>query len=177
MSKKSFDTPFPAHDDPSGPNRHKRILIAIDDSIPSRWAVKYGGQLAKDLRGRVMLLHVVVPEVTSVDLPQPQETLDAEARARGEKLLEAAGELLPRRVKFDHMLCDGPAADEIVQAAKTWEADMVVMGTRGRGRVAQFLLGSVADAVIRHATCPVLTVGHDPAEQSGSEAPKTYEVA
>ena len=177
MSKSPFDIPFPAHDDPPGPDRHKRIMIAIDDSMPSRWAVQYGGQLARELGARVMLLHVVTPELATVDLPCPQSELDEKARAQAESLLDRAGSLLPPGVEFDHMQCQGLPAEEIVQAAHTWEADAIVVGTRGRGRVAQFLLGSVAEAVIRRATCPVLTVGHDPHERSGAAAPKAYEVA
>jgi Ala-tRNA(Pro) deacylase len=49
-----------------------------------------------------------------------------------------------------------------VQAAHDWGADLIVIGTHGRGRFSSFILGSTAEAVIRRATCPVLTVAHDP---------------
>jgi nucleotide-binding universal stress UspA family protein len=60
------------------------------------------------------------------------------------------------------MIRTGAAAEEILFAARLWEADLIVMGTRGRSRVAQFVLGSTAEAVIRQAPCPVMTVGHAP---------------
>ena len=65
------------------------------------------------------------------------------------------------------MLRTGAAAEEIVAAARLWEADLIVMGSRGRGKLAQLLLGSTAEAVIRGASCPVLAVGHEPAKFLG----------
>ena len=71
---------------------------------------------------------------------------------------------------------EGVPADEIVLAVRTWEADLIVIGTRGRNRVAEFLLGSVADAVIRRAPCPVLTVGHEPVVRTGAGEATAYQV-
>ena len=176
MSTSPFDIAFPAHEAPEQPGRHKRIMIAVDDSFPSRWAVQYGGQLAKELGARMMLLHVVTPDVSSIDLPRAPEELAAEARAKGENLLDRIEKFVPPQVQLDHMLCEGHPAQEILQAARTWEADILILGTRGRGRFAQFLLGSVAEAVIRQATCPVLTIGHDLDERSRAASPKAYEV-
>jgi nucleotide-binding universal stress UspA family protein len=53
---------------------------------------------------------------------------------------------------------EGMAADRIVRAAKGRRADVIVMGTHGRGAVAKFFLGSVAGRVVATAACPVLTV-------------------
>ena len=53
---------------------------------------------------------------------------------------------------------------EILRTALDWRADVIVMGPHGRGRVARFLLGSVAEEVIRRAACPVVTVAHEPAQ-------------
>jgi len=50
--------------------------------------------------------------------------------------------------------------NEIVLAAQEAHADLLVIGTHGRGPLGRFLLGSVAESVVRHARCPVLTVGH-----------------
>ena len=157
--------------------RRQRILIAIDDGTPSRWAAQYGGGLAERLGARVLLLHVVVPDTSVVDQPRTRAALDQQARAAGEKLLEEAAGVLPTGVQFDRRMLEGTPADEIVGAARVWEADLVVMGTRGRGRVVQFLLGSVADAVIRRAMCPVLTVGHEPVARQFGRAHEVYELA
>ena len=174
MNTKALTNATP--DTPEVPRR-QRILIAVDDSAPSHWAVRYGGELAERLGGRVMLLHVVVPDTSVVDQPRTQEALDQESRAEGEKLLERVAALLPPAVSFDCMQLEGAPAEEIVGAAHVWEADLIVLGTRGRGRVAQFLLGSVAEAVIRRATCPVLTLGHEPVARESRDADKAYELA
>ena len=52
----------------------------------------------------------------------------------------------------------GDAAAEIVKTATDWPADLIVIGSHGRGRIERALLGSVADAVLRDARCPVLVV-------------------
>jgi K+-sensing histidine kinase KdpD len=57
MSTTTLNDTFKRHDEQEVPRR-KRVLIAIDDSMPSEWAVQYGGRLAEELGGRVMLLHV-----------------------------------------------------------------------------------------------------------------------
>ena len=153
----------------------KRILIAIDNSMPSNWAVEYGGQLAKELSARVMLLHVVVPDTALVDSLHTQQVSDEAAQEESNVLLEDGRLSLLPRIEFERMQAEGVPADEIVAAAYRWEADLIVMGTRGRGRVAQFLLGSTAEAVIRRATCPVLTIGHDPVSRECDRAAKVYE--
>jgi nucleotide-binding universal stress UspA family protein len=56
------------------------------------------------------------------------------------------------------MLLEGEPAETIIEAAKEWRADAIVLGSDSRGRLAHFLLGSTADTVIRRAPCPVLTV-------------------
>ena len=154
----------------------KRILIAIDNSVQSNWAVEYGGRLAKELSARVMLFHVVQSDTALIDAPHTQQVLDEAARREGDALLERAQLLLPPRVEFDFAQTEGVPAEEIVAETKRWEADLVVMGTRGRGHVAQFLLGSTAEAVIRRSHCPVLTVGHQPPVSEGDRANKVYEV-
>ena len=144
----------------------RRVLIAIDGSTPSTWAVEFGGQLAETLGAHVMLLHVgeaVTAErnelvYATLQLQDEQRQL----RVQWRELLEQAQRALPTSVRCDVMLREGWPVSEIIHVARTWDADLIVMGTRGRGRLTQFLLGSVAEAVIRGASCPVLTVGHEP---------------
>jgi nucleotide-binding universal stress UspA family protein len=143
----------------------RRVLIAIDGSTPSTWAIGFGGQLAEALSAHVMLVHVIEP-VTYVTNELVYATQDLQKEHRelcqgGRELLDKAGAALPHSVQVDTLLREGSPVGEIINAARTWEADLVVMGTRGRGRFTQFLLGSVAEAVIRAAPCPVLTVGRE----------------
>jgi nucleotide-binding universal stress UspA family protein len=150
----------------TAPAGRKRVLIAVDDSKPAEWAVQVGGQLAGETGARVAVLHVVPPPLSvSAELAYVEDEL---ARRRllekAEGLLEGARRMLPRAAEAEKVLREGAAPEEIVAAAHDWRADLVVLGTRGRGRLAHFLLGSTAEAVVRRAPCPVVTVGHDPAD-------------
>jgi len=73
-----------------------------------------------------------------------------------------------RRIALDHgvasvevLWVEGPPAPEIVRVAREQSADLIVVGTHGRGLLARAILGSVADRVVRSAHCPVLVVTHD----------------
>ena len=137
-----------------------RVLIAIDASPPSEWAIDVGGGLARSLDAHVMVLHVVEP--LGGDLVYAADELTEQRRRDGLAMLDRAQRALPSNVDADQMLVEGDAGGEIVTAARVWEADLIVMGTRGRGRFAQLILGSTAEQVIREAPCPVLTVGRAP---------------
>jgi universal stress protein A len=149
-------------DDESPTLHRKRVLIAVDDSRPSEWAVQVGGELARDLWARVMLVHVVVPALELMDLPGAAEEANREQGKLGDALLERAVAALPQGVAAGRCLCEGVPAREIGLIARTWRPDLIVMGTWGRGRLSHFLLGSTADDVIRNAGCPVVTVSHEP---------------
>ena len=56
------------------------------------------------------------------------------------------------------------------------EADLIVIGTHGRGLIGRFLLGSTAEAVVRHATCPVLTVSHPRQATNAAPCPASVQV-
>jgi nucleotide-binding universal stress UspA family protein len=140
----------------------KRVLVAVDDSAPSRWAVQTGVEFAQALGARVLLLHVVVPQMLVMDIPITAEELDGEARLRGAELLGRMRTLVPEGIACDCMQLEGDPSHEIVAAAENSGVGLIVMGTRGAGRLSHFLLGSTADGVIRRAHCPVATVGHEP---------------
>jgi nucleotide-binding universal stress UspA family protein len=155
------------------PKRSRRIMVAVDDSDPGRWAVSVAAALATPLGAELVLLHVISPAA----MLSPETAFDAEDIRGGQlrksdELLAAAHALVGSGTAVERVTREGEAAQEIVEAASEWEADLVVMGTRSRGRLASFLLGSTAEAVIRRANCPVLTVAHDPVERAAaSQAP------
>jgi universal stress protein A len=156
------------------PPRRQRILIAIDDSEPADWALKVGSRLAHAMGGALTLLHVVQPESGVAENFVTGQRLDALHHKRGESLLAEARRWLPASLEVVTELRDGPAANEIVTFARHSNADLIVLGTHGRSRIAQLLLGSTAEAVIRRAHCPVVTVGHEPSSWSNA---RTAEVA
>lgn len=157
----------PAEDTPSGgggpatARPPKRFLVAVDGGEPAGWAVAVAGRLAQEVGGRVILVHVVKPVLGFTHDYVSAARQDAAHLRAGGEVLAAAQRELPAGVQAERVLREGEPADEVVEAARECAADLVVVGTRGRGRVAQFLLGSTAEAVIRRAPCPVLTVGHD----------------
>jgi nucleotide-binding universal stress UspA family protein len=137
----------------------KKILVAIDDSAPSVRAVDVATDLVRQLTAEVALLHVVDPALAfTPDLSVIQPGLLQELHAHGEALLLRAQSRLPHALAVQRFRVEGEPAEEIMRTAEEWEADLIVIGSDSRGRLAHFLLGSTADSVIRRASCPVLTV-------------------
>jgi nucleotide-binding universal stress UspA family protein len=132
------------------------ILYPTDFSKCSDAAIPMARALARDRGAKLILLHVspieVIADGAYVAPMDPRVYKDAleELRQRLE------GPDLKLAIEVD--LRQGDAANEIVAAADDWRTDLIVMGTHGRGGLGRLLLGSVAEAVMRHAPCPVLTV-------------------
>ena len=143
--------------------RIRNILHASDFSSASRPAFDRALGLAKSARAALTVVHVISPVVPLVGdgyvSPQVLDDLDRRARAYAAKEM---GKLVAKAkqagVRAKSLVVEGVAADRIVRAAKARRADMIVMGTHGRGPVAKFFLGSVAGRVVATAACPVLTV-------------------
>lgn len=139
----------------------KRILVPTDFSETSQLGLNRGSQLAEEFKAELQLLHVVDNN--------PLMLLDATTRKRSLKeLQEQAHSKLEKltasipsgaRVRIDVKV--GEPAKVIGQVAMADMADLVVIGSHGRGEFARLFLGSVADAVVRVVECPVL-VEHAP---------------
>jgi nucleotide-binding universal stress UspA family protein len=144
----------------SGPVRQMRILIAIDGSEVAHWVFEVGPKMAQRMFAEVLLVNVVVPATgVAGEFSTALQRLDRLHRHQGERLLESLRQMLPPAIASRQIVREGLPADEIIGAGRVSEADVIVMGTHARGRVAQFILGSTAEAVIRRAPCPVVTVG------------------
>ena len=141
------------------------LLIPTDGSETADAAVRRGFSFAEQLDARGHLLTVV--EASAVD--SPSETADADdATADGSpvtgrdrattQLDELAAEGRDRGLVVQTTMRDGRPVDGIVDHAATAAVDLIVMGTAGRGGFDRLLLGSVADAVVRTAPTPVMTV-------------------
>lgn len=138
------------------------ILIATDFSEASEGAVDYGCTLAKRLGSVVHLIHVVEnphlgpggATLWNYSLPALKERLEGEAEER----MAALTAPHESHLTIERVARVGQPWVEIVEYAREHGIDLIVMGTHGHGAVAQVLLGSVAERVVRHAPCPVLTV-------------------
>ena len=138
----------------------KAICLPTDFSDASRPAARMAAELAAHFGAELLLIFVQVPPAIGYgDLPMPQSLLD-EMDAQARQLLEEwkrEVEALGARTRTT-MLFGASAFDEIVRFAAQNRADLIVMGTHGRTALTHVLLGSVAERVVRHAACPVLTV-------------------
>lgn len=139
----------------------KRILVPTDFSEPADAALSYALDLAARLGATVSLIHVF--EDLIEQSPYPELYIPLAPALRDELLQSVNGRLNDRvarggAVAMSSEICFGAAAQAIVDAARTRDADLIVMGTHGRHGVAHLLMGSVAERVLRTAACPVLTV-------------------
>lgn len=137
------------------------MLVATDGSEDSLDAARYAASLARPLRARVTLLHVIPRETIPLAITglRPEDMVEIE-RAMwdgGQAILDSA------RVPFDQLavrveglLRRGDAAEEIVRVAREEEIDLIVVASQGSGGAERAILGSTSDAVVRGAPCPVL---------------------
>jgi len=148
-----------------GPKRPEmeRILCPVDFSEFTAPAVAHALRLARWFDARVELLHVIarapypMADGGMIQFPETIEGLRGQATRDLDKLVAP---LLAEGVTIETNIREGDAWHAILDEAAAWPADLIVMGTHGRSGFEHLLLGSVAQKVLRRATCPVLTVGH-----------------
>ena len=141
----------------------RTILLATDFSDASEAALGYAKSLAEAFGASLHVLHVLedlaahawTTEVYVAALPGVHEEMERQARERIEALLTPEER---ERYRASLVLRSGSPFVEIVRYAREEHADLIVLGTHGRGAIAHMLLGSVAERVVRKAHCPVLTV-------------------
>jgi universal stress protein A len=141
----------------------KNVLVAMDFSEQSDAALRCGRELARTFNARLQVLNVVdnvylrfgvEPYVPAI--PELQRDIEEAARQRIESLLDAEDRDALRATPV--IVSAVSAAEAIVTYAGAHAIDVIVMGTHGRGAIGHLLMGSVAERVVRTATCPVLTV-------------------
>jgi nucleotide-binding universal stress UspA family protein len=141
----------------AGRVRFRNILFATDFSASANVAMPYAGGLARSFGARLYAMHVQEP----INYALPPETWQSEEMTRDMELQCLTGvvrreypEITPHVIKGE-----GIVWSAVEDAVRRYEIDLVVIGTRGRTGVGKFLLGSQAEEILRHITCPVLTVG------------------
>jgi nucleotide-binding universal stress UspA family protein len=135
----------------------RTILHPTDFSEPSEYAFRLTCALARDHWARVVLLHVAMPVVAEgivlQESPQESQRKLWDAFHRVER-----SDPKVRELRIETKLVEGEPATEILRAAREIQPDLIVMGTHGRTGLVRLLMGSVAEAVLRKAPCPVLSV-------------------
>jgi nucleotide-binding universal stress UspA family protein len=140
---------------PSTQPSRDRILLAYDGSQASRRALD---RAAKLVRAPTSLTIVATSPLLFSDL-RTGEVSDPHADRRRDQLLaDARARLAARGISAATLGRRGDAGRAITEAAAELNADLIVVGTRGRNRMLRLLLGSVSDAVVRRAPCDVLVV-------------------
>jgi nucleotide-binding universal stress UspA family protein len=135
----------------------RNILVATDFGPASAAALTYGRALARTFGARLHLMHAMENSFLRASPADPQAHKAAVLRTLHEQLSADESSVLKPRVVLE--MSDSPAG-AITAYAKAANIDLIVIGTNGRGAVAQLLVGSVAERVVRTAPCPVLTVKH-----------------
>jgi nucleotide-binding universal stress UspA family protein len=145
--------------------RIKNVLVATDFSEPSAIALEYGREFARTYGAKLHLIHVAedlqwryAADMTTAYLIDAQKDLEASARERLNAVLtdEDHRQLGARAIVVTAVM----PSEAIVEYAKAEGVDVIVMGTHGRSGLAHVFMGSVAERVVRLASCPVLTVRH-----------------
>jgi nucleotide-binding universal stress UspA family protein len=144
---------------------YRSILVAIDGTPNAERALEHARELASALNARLTIMTVVAPVPAfayraGIDVV----ALETEATKESEGFLREAAETAPRELSVETRLRRGHPADEIVAQADEAGHDLIVLGSRGRGRLASTLLGSVAGGVHFHLHAPLLIV--HPAEEA-----------
>ena len=143
------------------------IVFPTDFSTASDAALSYAEAVAKQSSARLLIVHVEEPPLAYgggelyYGLPEPSSE-------RILSMLEAVRPSDPS-VPFMHRLAMGDPAGEIVRIAREENADSIVLGTHGRTGMMRLLMGSVAEAVVRWASCPVLVYRESPKKLADSK--------
>jgi len=142
----------------------KTILHPTDFSRPCAAALEVACSLARDHGARLLLLHVIPagapPNGAGKNCRRGAEHEEEDRRSCREEMATQLQQLpLPGLSEHpEHLLVEGPVVLEIVRVAEERSCDVIVMGTHGWTGVARQVLGSVAEAVMRQAPCPVIMV-------------------
>lgn len=146
--------------------RYQRVLIATDLSENARQAARLGARFAAS-GGQVRVLHVVhqpEPPVYLVDRIKPRYDELASARRAGVRDAIDAWSSRAQLPPHETVVREGTPSREIEKEARDFGADLVVVGAKGRGRLAEALLGSTARSVLHRLPCDLLVVHETQAE-------------
>ncbi len=151
----------------------KKIIVPTDFSKPSQLAIDVAADIARKANAELVLLHVI-EEVTGGSFNVEGEAMygDTENKLFTVRLIDRARKQLEKQatdqklsgIKVKQLLRLGTPFHGIQTIITEQKADLVVMGTSGRGQLEEMIIGSNTEKVVRHAHCPVLTVQKKPAK-------------
>ena len=144
--------------------RYRHVLVAFDASSEARLALAHAVAMAHVYRAKVALVAVVPPPpLLSWQAPGGMLGIHEAEQEELEKALREAADGVPDDLSVTTQLLDGDPARELLRLAREGDFDVIVMGSRGRGRVTAALLGSVSNRVMHDADVPVIVI-HRPSD-------------
>jgi nucleotide-binding universal stress UspA family protein len=153
----------------------RSILLPTDFSECGNYALSYAASLARTFGASIICLHVIEPMVPTVGYSGMTEPLPIADIS--DQLEDSAERELPKiaeceecaGLEVEELIVHGEAASEIVRVAKDRKVDLIVVSSHGRTGWGRIIFGSTAEAVVRHASCPVLVVKPSQDEQGSSK--------
>ncbi len=151
----------------------QKILVALDHSTLSGLGFQQVLDLAKATGASLMLVHILSSAEEGYPVPTIPDRYAGELgnsmtlylhqwevyQKEGLDFLRSyAAEAINRGINAEYIQGQGDPAQEICELARTWEADLIVLGRHGRSRLSELLLGSVSNYVVHYAPCSVLTI-------------------
>ena len=144
--------------------RLQKILLPTDFSGCANFALPYAAAIARATKATIICVHVVEPVVPAVGytgLAEPMPIADI-----SDQLEDSAERQLPKLAEceecaglnLEEIIVHGDPAAEIVRVAQEQKVDLIVISSHGRTGLGRIIFGSTAEAVVRHANCPVLVV-------------------
>lgn len=136
----------------------EKILVPLDGSEQSIWALGKAVQIAKNVGGEITLINVYSLSSFAITPNQLYKYIKA-MRKYGEGILEDGRKKAGAEgVQAETLLVNGHPVEEILKTAREGNFSLIVIGARGLSKMKELLMGSVSDAVTKHAPCPVLVV-------------------
>jgi nucleotide-binding universal stress UspA family protein len=137
----------------------QKIVLAVDGSEHALSAARVAGDLARAMHSEYLWV-VVVYDPISIYLGEPnlQQVLSSEL-AKAESIFQLAIEAIGQIPgKISKEILEGSPAEQIINVANVRKSELIVMGSRGLGKLAGLVLGSQSQKVVSHAPCPVMIV-------------------
>ena len=161
---------------------YEHLLVALDGSLAAEGVLEHAEALARAFGSTITLLRATIstemvlaqaapgdPGLGAVaTIQDPTPIVEADQSTATEYLQSAAAKLISHGLSVSIETPEGPAEELIVDRARDLNVSLILMSTHGRSGLGRVFFGSVADAVLRHAPCPVLLVRITHEMESGS---------
>ena len=139
-----------------------KILVCVDLSESTEKIVKKAEEIAKVTSAKMWLLHVAEPNPDFVGYkvgPQTvRDSLSEELHSEHHQIQDIADRMRKKGINTTALLIQGSIAESILKEASKLSADMIVVGSHGRGMMYQLLAGSVSEEILHEAKCPILII-------------------